>query len=83
MTRSNESTFPYQFEDAVGVTTNAKGLTKREYFAALALQGLMSSVRWAEDNNSGIYDYHAPSARVLASVAVHQADALISALNGQ
>jgi len=51
-------------------TLNAKGLTKREYFAAMALQGLL-----ARKSNGSVYDY--------ADVAVCQADALISELNKQ
>jgi hypothetical protein len=58
-------------------------MTNREYFAAMALQGLMASVRWEEENGGGLFDYRAPSARVLAAIAVNQADELIKALNGQ
>ncbi len=46
------------------------GLTKREYFSALALQGLLSAAR---DHNSGAYS--------IATKAVTLADSLILALN--
>ena len=44
------------------------GLTKREYFAAMALQGLLSEQYWA-------------SAECAAKYSVDMADALINALN--
>lgn len=47
------------------------GLTKREYFAAMAMQGLWQST---PDPNYEKYD-------VIAKMSVLQADALINALN--
>lgn len=44
------------------------GLTKREYFAAMAMQGMLSQQYWASTEN-------------LASCATQAADALINALN--
>ena len=61
--------------DPIGIThTNGyiginPGLTKREYFAAMALQGMMSSGR-VDVTGDGIAEF-----------AVRQADALIKALN--
>lgn len=43
MTKANESAFPYQ-HDAKYEPEHARGLTKREYFAGLAMQGLLSAV---------------------------------------
>lgn len=51
-----------------GEITNIPGLTKREYFAAMAMQGLLS--------NSGTY-----SERSTPELSVHYADALIAELN--
>lgn len=83
MTKSTDTAYPATiFYDEQPVSCS-DGLTKRELFAAVALQGLMSSVRWEEDGNSMIFDYKAPSARVMAAIAVNQADELIKALNGQ
>ena len=48
------------------------GLTKREYFAAMAMQGILS----AEADNEEGYNYH-----IAARDAVGCADALIYALN--
>jgi hypothetical protein len=46
-----------------------KGLTKREYFAALAMQGLMADPQFEETQS------------VIARAAVTMADKLIEALN--
>jgi hypothetical protein len=53
-----------------------RGLTKREYFAALAMQGILATE--SED-----YNYGHNSAPRIAARAVEQADALIAALNGE
>ena len=45
------------------------GLTKREYFAAMAMQGMMDKANWLTD------------AEYTSKQAVHFADALINALN--
>jgi hypothetical protein len=50
------------------------GLTKREYFAAMAMQGLMPS--------EVSFPVSESAAKVIAAIAVQQADALIAALNG-
>ncbi len=60
-------TFPDH--DAFG-SDNTCGLTKREYFAALALQGVLASCVNAD-----------PHADTAATMAVEYADALIAALN--
>ena len=52
-----------------GVELN-KGLTKREYFAAMALQGMLASA------NNTLFDYE-----TIATHSVKHADALINALN--
>ena len=48
------------------------GLTKREYFAAMAMQGLL--VNYANNEQYGNYP-------MVSEIAVQQADALIEALN--
>ena len=52
------------------ITVQGGGLTKREYFAGLAMQGLCAS-----DDFSSAEAWH------VAKLAVAQADALIAALN--
>lgn len=51
------------------------GLTKREYFAAMAMQGL------AAVNDKGIFDSIELSVEFGAKLSVKMADALINALN--
>lgn len=56
-------------ESARGIS---EGLTKREYFAAMAMQGLCAS---------GANDFNCDHVKHIANIAVTQADALINALN--
>jgi len=53
-------------------TRDANGLTKREHFAAMAMQGILSNPRW-----EGKDDYLAYQ---VASSAVRYADALLAEL---
>lgn len=53
-----------------GSEVYSKGITKREYFAGLAMQGMLSSMKGY--TNSGVEN--------LASIAVQQADALLAEL---
>ena len=53
-----------------------RGLTKREYFAALAMQGFQSA-NIVTDSDDGM------NIKTVAELAVDQADALIAALNGE
>ncbi|PSB14398.1 hypothetical protein C7B65_26485 [Phormidesmis priestleyi ULC007] len=50
-TRSTDNAFPVHstdfFEGSPIGTTTHHGLTKREYFAAIALQGLLASTHWS------------------------------------
>lgn len=64
MTNGNDYAFPQAFE---------KGLTKREYFAAIALQGLASMDNKGADMDQVI--------ETDAFLSVKYADALIKALN--
>ena len=66
MTNGNESVMPLN-EFAYSMQYSS-GLTKREYFAAMAMQGLLSEEFWA-------------SAECAAKYSVDMADALINALN--
>lgn len=64
------------FDDQPIGSTTYPGLTKREYFAALAMQGLL-----AADAPADAVDLWKP--RLLGTLAVERADALIAALNGE
>ena len=69
-TRATDSAYPVPCTDAY-VTPEVEGLTKREYFAAMALQGSFA-----------LYGNHPlPLASKMATDAVAYADALIDALN--
>ena len=67
----HEQTWVARHDGVPELNTNPKGLTKREYFAAMAMQGL-----WQSTTDQNYDKYH-----VIADMAVKQADALIHALN--
>lgn len=66
MIRGTENVFP------IIVDTEGIGLTKREHFAAMALQGLLANATYFEVENMPETD---------AKLAVEYADLLIAALN--
>ncbi len=78
MIQPNDPTHPITCEN------DDRGLTKREHFAALALQGLLTGafVSDPEDWPSGIKT-QADWVRHTTTSAVEYADALIDALNAQ
>lgn len=67
---SNINVFPFKSVDDNGDDYHSLGLTKREYFAAMAMQGLLSYEEGFQKSESQI-----------ASYAVVQADALIKELD--
>ena len=72
MTNGNEPAFSksaFYHPDGGIIDSPQEGLSKREYFAAMALQGLLS-----DSNNTGNCAY-------FATDAVKMADALIEQLN--
>lgn len=74
-TQPNESAYPHFNVDEDGtqfVDSNMTGLTKREVFAAMMLQGALSNNHLTSDrkSNANIID-----------LSVQMADALINALN--
>jgi hypothetical protein len=66
-TRKNDAAFPLWEQDEDGIVVQGSGLTKREYFAGLALQGLLYADRFLLD--------------CVAAKAVDLADKLIKELN--
>jgi len=65
MTKANQAAF------ATGTDNwNQEGLTKREYFAAMAMQGLLTTIKLSQ---------YMPE--IVASCSVEMADALMVALN--
>lgn len=72
MTNADESIHSFKYNDGYGDHGTVKGLTKREYFAAAALQGLLPRVT---------HEFGKPEEIIYAERAVRYADALIKALN--
>lgn len=72
-TVSNSAAFP-QRHDVQGIVEF--GLTKREYFAGLAMQGMLA-------NDWQGYAQRNPECELLAQASRNFADALIKALNEQ
>ena len=66
----------YETDKNISYRATSKGLSKREYFAAMAMSGLQSS-------NFLTDGYDMMSIRQIAELAVRQADRLIEALNKQ
>jgi hypothetical protein len=72
MTKPNESINSFKYDDGYGDNGTTTGLTKREYLAAAALQGLLPRVT---------HEFGRPAENIYAERAVRYADALIEALN--
>lgn len=73
MSRADDPAFPAKLaSDYVGAVKRASGLTKREYFAGLAMQALIPNYR-TERSKEGD--------EALAFLAVKQAEALLAALS--
>lgn len=68
-TVGDKPAFPRSSQGPSGDYDGAEGMTLRQWYAGLAMQGLCSNVRGGED----VVDH--------AARAVRQADALIAALN--
>jgi hypothetical protein len=69
MTHANESAFP-EVQELPQFNHHSYGLTKREYFASMAMQGVLS-----DPNNESL------SQKAIAIYAVEMADSLIKELN--
>lgn len=77
MNNSNQSAFPLaashgEYNDVI--VPFADGLTKREYFAAKAMQGILS-------NRELINGYTSSSAKDVATFAIECADAILAELD--
>lgn len=82
MTDGNDLAYPIQDTDEQGRLCSPKlGLTKREYFAALALQGILASRELQECLYRDAALSNVSGSQVLVNEAVEQADALITELN--
>ena len=75
MTNANDPVTPHLTYNTTSGHANGfmKGLTKREHFAAMAMQGILS--------NSEGWDNTGTHLRYVSNMATKYADALIEALN--
>jgi hypothetical protein len=80
-TNPEDNAFPsteYYDERPVGAM---HGLSKREYFAAIAMQALLSASKFEFYRPDGFWERQSPSDAELAEMAINCADALIKALD--
>ena len=75
-TKANDLVYPITYKDEYGCTYSEPSLTKLEYFAGQAMQGLLANPNTVILNTSGN-----PLFKGVAIWAVEQAKALIEALN--
>jgi hypothetical protein len=81
MTNPNDPINPLETDmskDAIHI-----GLTKREYFAAMAMQGILSGFHTLQPENESQAFKMASVLQGIANMAVRRADDLIQALNEQ
>lgn len=78
-TRSNDMAFPFQ--DNGSTVVPSLGLTKREHFAAMAMQTMATKDRGKYSQSDIEGKYHLDHPKWVAQAAVDYADALIKALN--
>jgi hypothetical protein len=76
--KTGGSAFPVQSIYVEDEATNSRGMTLRDYFAAKAMQGLMSG-RWKSDVHGIPYDAYRADADEWAKSAYHFADAMLKA----
>ncbi len=75
MKNGDQPAFPFRYNNSDGTTdTHSQCLTKREYFAAMAMQGLLASrsISQQEDDNT--------AARKYAEASVKLSDELLKQL---
>lgn len=83
MNDEHDFAFPQHWQDNDGNGGGYFGLTKREYFAGLAMQGMLAGM-WTDDclaDYDGDLAAFLENQEILAQSAASYADALILALN--
>ena len=81
MENTKQTAFGYGFTTADGSShVEEKGLTKREYFAGLAMQGLLTRV---PNRHNGETDLGILECKRIAEEAVIMADALLAKLSNE
>lgn len=76
-TKANEPAFPNYI---VRHDRNVAGLTKREYFAGLALQGILANPKYCDPSFANALTNHGIA--IPQGLAVRIADALLAELEG-
>ena len=80
MTNGNDLAYPTFDQNGI-CPSSSEGLTKREYFAAMAMQGLCQEGAWSKTIQNQSEALGSTSSESIAVYAVDLADALIEALN--
>jgi hypothetical protein len=80
MSRGDEDAFPTAYVNVDGESFKSDGLTIREHFAAMAMQGFLSDSAVLENLNTLSEKDGRDPDDLIAIMAIRQADALIEAL---
>lgn len=81
---SDENVFPIFLQHGLSHDSHIEiGLTKREYFAAMAMQGILSDRRSLDRIDEISKEDNVPHASVLARLSAIHADALINELKNK
>lgn len=87
MTNANEPAFPFIYHDREGDERAISGITVREYFAAMAMQGMYANYQLVSEAGKtaagGKLEGITHGKQIISISAVQAADALIEALNKQ
>lgn len=78
MENKNLPAFPDPNRATIRDFKNNTGLTKREYFAAMAMQGLLSNPQWMSEHKGEKYLMQRD---IVAEVSIKMADELLKQLN--
>lgn len=78
-TIKNDSAYPIIIDNITKYQIRETGLTKREYFAAMAMQGMLSNSKESDPSSEWVLSY--ATRHEIAKMSVEQADALVAELN--
>lgn len=77
-TEPNDLVHAYGYANEQSHFDSQGGLTKREHFAAMAMQGLLSNPEWMQIYEGQKYIF---ASEIVAQTSLNMADALIEQLN--
>lgn len=78
MENSKTPIHPFMFHEGTEDQWSNTGLTKREYFAAKAMQGLLSNPEWMKEYKGEKYLMQSD---IVAEVAIKTADSILAKLS--